>query len=439
MRFWALTVLSLLLSLLLGVSSDTPLCGRDAGNATCPNDLCCSSAGYCGSTDAYCCAGCQSQCHNCIITESVFEEMLPDRNDSRCPGKGFYTYDAFINASKAYPEFGMTGDDDIKKRELAAFFGQTSQETSGRWIIGEETAPYTWGYCLVNETNPKSHYCDPNTNSAYPCVADKHYYGRGPIQLTWNHNYGRFGHELEKDLLYQPEKVAKDPVLSFKAALWFWMTQHPSGAPSCHEVITGQWSPSEADKEAGRKPGYGLLTNIITNGSECAKDEETRERNRIEYYLRYCDLLEVDPGDNLNCDDQKPFDDNGLLKMVAPLFTCLFADENIELSVMKGHVIYPQVIPRGKGCREVGLATEIKKYFTRRKTVNKAIRKALKVDAALLALVDQNTSRSDKIKGVQSQLENLELCIQDLDSGLKCLIRNLIKNRVSLLNILNHY
>ena len=131
-----------------------------------------------------------------------------------------------------------------------------------------------------------------------------------------NHNYGRCGDALGKALLYQPEKVATDPVLSFKAALWFWMTPQSTVEPSCHEVITGKWSPSEADKEAGRKPGYGLLTNIITNGSECAKDEETREQNRIKYYLRYCDLLEVDPGDNLDCDDQEPFDDNGLLKMV---------------------------------------------------------------------------------------------------------------------------
>jgi hypothetical protein len=61
-----------------------------------------------------------------------------------------------------------------------------------------------------------------------------------------------------------------------------------------------------------------------------------------------------------------------------------------------------------------------------------------RADAALLALVDQNTSKSDNIKGVQTQLENLELCIQDIEEGLEYLSRNLIKTRVSFLNILNH-
>ncbi|KAF9676221.1 hypothetical protein SADUNF_Sadunf09G0116000 [Salix dunnii] len=59
-------------------------------------------------------------------------------------------------------------------------------------------------------------------------------------------------------------------------------------------------------------------------------------------------------------------------------------------------------------------------------------------DAALLALVDQNTRKSDNIKGVQTQLENLELCVQDIEGGLEYLSRNLIKTRVSFLNILHH-
>ncbi|WOL12081.1 basic endochitinase-like [Canna indica] len=41
---------------------------------------------------------------------------------------GFYTYDAFIAAADAFTRrgFATTGDVDTRKRELAAFFAQTS-------------------------------------------------------------------------------------------------------------------------------------------------------------------------------------------------------------------------------------------------------------------------------------------------------------------------
>ncbi|XP_048447780.1 uncharacterized protein LOC125480732 [Pyrus x bretschneideri] len=50
------------------------------------------------------------------------------------------------------------------------------------------------------------------------------------------------------------------------------------------------------------------------------------------------------------------------------------------------------------------------------------------VDAALHKSADN----------AQNQLEKLESCIQDQEEGLECLFRQLIKIRVSLLNILNH-
>ncbi|KAL7259286.1 hypothetical protein ACSBR1_005219 [Camellia fascicularis] len=41
-------------------------CGRQAGGRTCPNNLCCSQYGYCGTTDDYCSSSksCQSNCHS---------------------------------------------------------------------------------------------------------------------------------------------------------------------------------------------------------------------------------------------------------------------------------------------------------------------------------------------------------------------------------------
>ena len=133
-------------------------CGSQAGGALCPGGLCCSQWGWCGTTQPYCaCDTCQSQCTGCtptppppttppppppppsppgsgnisnLITREMFESMLPHRNNAACEGR-FYTYDAFITAAQSFPGFATTGDDTIRKREIAAFFGQTSHETTG--------------------------------------------------------------------------------------------------------------------------------------------------------------------------------------------------------------------------------------------------------------------------------------------------------------------
>ncbi|XP_068323209.1 uncharacterized protein [Pyrus communis] len=63
------------------------------------------------------------------------------------------------------------------------------------------------------------------------------------------------------------------------------------------------------------------------------------------------------------------------------------------------------------------------------------------VDAALNSLVCQEASKSDNMvdgENVQSELQQLELCSQDLEEGLESLFRRLIKNRVSLLNTLSN-
>jgi len=68
-----------------------------------------------------------------IITQDVYNSMLPNRDNSICPTNGFYTYDAFIQAAGAFAGFGTSGNsDEDNRRELAAFFGQTSHETNGQ-------------------------------------------------------------------------------------------------------------------------------------------------------------------------------------------------------------------------------------------------------------------------------------------------------------------
>ena len=112
------------LALFLLDTSSAEQCGRQAGNAACPNGLCCSQFGWCGSTSDYCAAGnCQSQCPGStptnppasgsgvasVITAAIFDQMLKYRNDGRCPNNGFYTYNAFITAANSFSGFGTTG------------------------------------------------------------------------------------------------------------------------------------------------------------------------------------------------------------------------------------------------------------------------------------------------------------------------------------------
>ncbi|KAL6270923.1 hypothetical protein ACE6H2_027834 [Prunus campanulata] len=64
-----------------------------------------------------------------------------------------------------------------------------------------------------------------------------------------------------------------------------------------------------------------------------------------------------------------------------------------------------------------------------------------KVDAALQSLLSHKSKKSDntmQVEDVQIWLQDLEANIQDIEEGLECLLRRLIKTRVSLLNLFSH-
>ncbi|KAI3668871.1 hypothetical protein L6452_40087 [Arctium lappa] len=309
-KFLVLTIYIVFVLLATLVSAQD--CGRQGGNRGCTNGNCCSQFGFCGNTPAHCSPAnnCQSQCSGTpqqpsggvgsIITPTVFDQMLKYRNDPRCQANGFYTYNAFITAAAAYNGFGTTGSAEVQRRELAAFLAQTSHETTGGWPSAPD-GPYAWGYCFVREQDQSNNYC---SSSAWPCT--QKYFGRGPIQLSHNYNYGLFGRSVGRDLINNPDLLATDPTLSFRSAIWFWMTPQDN-KPSSHDVITGRWTPSAADNSAGRVPGFGVITNIINGGLECGRGQDNRVQDRIGFYTRYCSILGVSPGNNLDCNNQRPF------------------------------------------------------------------------------------------------------------------------------------
>ena len=149
-----LLILSFALSLMKVFADERPdhKCGPPVGNPPCGDGRCCSIHNWCGGGSSYCRGGnCRYQCwfavysnglpraqlrdgivNNAvskIISESLFNEMFKHRKD--CPSQGFYSYDAFITATASFPGFGTTGDVATRKREIAAFLGQTSQATTG--------------------------------------------------------------------------------------------------------------------------------------------------------------------------------------------------------------------------------------------------------------------------------------------------------------------
>ncbi|XP_039133044.1 endochitinase EP3-like [Dioscorea cayenensis subsp. rotundata] len=238
-----------------------------AQNCGCASNLCCSQYGFCGTGEAYCGYKCQrGPCYTPtgnvgdIVTDSFFNGI------AQC--KQFYTRSAFLQAAAKYPYFGRSGTIDDKKREIAAYFAHVTQETGHM--------------CLIEENNGASKdYCD-RTKTQYPCNPNKKYYGRGPLQLTWNYNYGPAGGDIGFDGLNQPEKVANDVVVSFKSSLWYWMTNNAHR----HMVV---------DQD------FGATIRAINGKYECDGGNTAAVNSRVGYYKDYCNRLGVDPGNHLTC------------------------------------------------------------------------------------------------------------------------------------------
>ncbi|WP_231591820.1 glycoside hydrolase family 19 protein [Cellvibrio sp. pealriver] len=198
-----------------------------------------------------------------VVSEAQFNQMFPNRNP-------FYTYAGLVAATASYPAFAGTGDLAMKKREAAAALANFSHETGGLVHVTEIAQG---DYCGDWDGNP----------ATCPCAPGKKYYGRGPIQLSWNGNYCAAGAALGLDLRANPDLVQQNATVAWQTALWFWMTQSGAGFRPAHDsIVNGN--------------GFGETIRTINGALECNGGNPAQVQSRINDFNRFLNILGTTAG-----------------------------------------------------------------------------------------------------------------------------------------------
>ena len=200
-----------------------------------------------------------------VVSSAQFSQMFPNRNS-------FYTYAGLVTALSKYPGFATTGSATVQKQEAAAFLANVDHETGG--------------LVYINEVDQSGNYC---AAESYGCPAGTYaYYGRGPLQISWNFNYEAAGQAIGQDLLDNPNLVATDAAISWETALWYWMTQTGPGTMTGHNAIVNG-------------AGFGQTIWAINGSVECNGGNTAEMQDRVNDYESFTSILGVSPGSNLTC------------------------------------------------------------------------------------------------------------------------------------------
>lgn len=206
-----------------------------------------------------------------LPTQAQFEQLFPQRID-------FYSYEGFVAAVRSFPAFAGTGSADQRRQEMAAFLANIAHESDELKAVRE-----------YNQANHDK-YC--SLEAGQSCAPGQQYYGRGPIQLSWNYQYLAAGRALGLDLWADPDRVARDPKVAWQTALWYWMNQNGPGSMTPHQAMVGG-------------AGFGETIRSINGALECGQPAASyagkQVARRIDFYQRASAKFEVAPGDKLGC------------------------------------------------------------------------------------------------------------------------------------------
>ncbi len=194
-----------------------------------------------------------------IVSQNQFTQMFPHANS-------FYSYLGLVSACSTYPAFCTSGNATQNAQEAAAALANFAHETGG--------------FVYIEEIN-KSDYCSGTSTPCGVCASGKQYYGRGPIQISWNYNYCACGQAIGQNLWANPELVATNSSISWQTGLWYWMTQTGGSSMTPHQAILSG--------------SFGATIRAI-NSIECNGGNSAEVQDRINYYLEILQILNVSAG-----------------------------------------------------------------------------------------------------------------------------------------------
>ena len=233
-----------------------------------------------------------------------------------------WTYNPMVHREVAdFGNFLNHANRNDRLRELAGFLANIAHETSGSWATAPGwpatglQPPLGWGLFFNEEVGFRGS-TNPNyvgASAEFPARPGQSYHGRGPIQLSWNMNYGLFSRIIFGDLrlLDNPNMVTDSGVIGWKSAIWFWMNAQPY-RPSPHQVISGNWEITQQARNMGwsGSPGFGYTIMVINGGLEGGFTEaDGRIARRVAYYRAIMQRLggTIPSGERVNTQGMRVF------------------------------------------------------------------------------------------------------------------------------------
>ncbi|KAI6190578.1 Endochitinase 1 [Aphelenchoides bicaudatus] len=248
------------------------------------------------------------------FTQDIFYDLFPKANLGWGPNSCFpYSYEAFIIAARYFPRFGNDQKgtnytvEQNARRDLAAFFAHAVQETgendvslyNGRTKEEADDCFYRGGFYNWFEGGPVSSLLMSETKGSRPedgtecnnagrqvlmktsTVSSIAISAAGPIQLSYNFNYGLFNNWLR--------------------------TQNIHVDLLRHDIVVGNWRAGLKNQAANYSGAIFGPTSLIIN-NECHGEDKDEpggggENRRIKAFKWFCKYFGVPTGDDktLSC------------------------------------------------------------------------------------------------------------------------------------------